>query len=88
MIFAGYKNQMNTFYRSNPGLYSRVAHHIDFPDYSNQELMDIANLFLSKQNYFFSPKASICFKEYIERRRKLPFFANERVNLPQIRSSL
>ena len=78
VIFAGYKEQMEKFYRSNPGLYSRVAHHIDFLDYSNQELMDIANLFLSTQNYSFSDKASICFEDYIERRKKLPFFANAR----------
>ena len=78
VIFAGYKEQMETFYRSNPGLYSRVAHHIDFPDYTNQELMGIANLFLSEQNYSFSKEASIAFKDYIARRRDLPFFANAR----------
>ena len=78
VIFAGYKDQMENFYRSNPGLYSRVAHHIDFPDYSNEELMKIARLFLSEQNYSFTNKASICFEEYIERRRNLPFFANAR----------
>ncbi len=78
VIFAGYKDEMEKFYLSNPGLYSRVAHHIDFPDYSNNELMQIAELLLSKQNYSFSTKASECFKEYIERRRNLPFFANAR----------
>ena len=78
VIFAGYKDQMETFYKSNPGLYSRVAHHIDFPDYTNKELMEIANLFLTKQNYSFSKEASITFEEYIERRRNLPFFANAR----------
>ena len=78
VIFAGYKDQMENFYRSNPGLYSRVAHHIDFPDYSNDELMEIARLFLSEQNYSFSKEASICFEDYIERRRHLPFFANAR----------
>ena len=78
VIFAGYKDQMENFYHSNPGLYSRVAHHIDFPDYSNEELMKIARLFLSEQNYSFSREASICFQEYIQRRRNLPFFANAR----------
>ena len=78
VIFAGYKDQMEDFYRSNPGLYSRVAHHIDFPDYSNEELMQIADIFLSEQNYIFSKEASICFEDYIERRRNLPFFANAR----------
>ncbi len=78
VIFAGYKDEMETFYKSNPGLYSRVAHHIDFPDYSNEELMEIAKLFLKEQNYCFSKEASICFEDYIERRRKLSFFANAR----------
>jgi len=78
VIFAGYKDQMETFYRSNPGLYSRVAHHIDFPDYTNQELMEISNLFLAEQNYSFTKEAQRSFEDYIERRRKLPFFANAR----------
>ena len=78
VIFAGYKEQMDIFYRSNPGLYSRVAHHIDFPDYTNKELMEIANLFLTEQNYSFSKEASITFEDYIVRRRSLPFFANAR----------
>ncbi len=78
VIFAGYKDLMESFYRSNQGLYSRVAHHIDFPDYTNQELMEIANLFLLEQNYSFSQKASIVFADYIQRRRELPFFANAR----------
>ena len=78
VIFAGYKDQMQTFYRSNPGLYSRVAHHIDFPDYTNQELMEIASIFLADQNYSFSREASLIFEDYIERRRNLPFFANAR----------
>ncbi|WP_320667345.1 CbbX protein [Prochlorococcus sp. MIT 1307] len=78
VIFAGYKDQMEIFYRSNPGLYSRVAHHIDFPDYTNEELMEIADLFLVEQNYSFSKEALITFEDYIERRRNLPFFANAR----------
>ncbi len=78
VIFAGYKEQMDIFYRSNPGLYSRVAHHIDFPDYTNRELMQIANLFLAEQNYAFSEQASTAFQDYIVRRRSLPFFANAR----------
>ena len=78
VIFAGYKDQMETFYRSNPGLYSRVAHHIDFPDYTNQELIEISNLFLAEQNYSFTKGARRSFGDYIERRRNLPFFANAR----------
>ncbi len=78
VIFAGYGDQMNNFYKCNPGLSSRVSHHIDFPDYSNDELMKIALLFLQKQNYCFSKGAYSSFQEYIDRRRELPFFANAR----------
>ena len=78
VIFAGYKDRMDTFYGSNPGLSSRVAHHLDFPDYSNDELMAIAALLLYAQHYRLSPDAEKAFVEYIERRRLLPFFANAR----------
>ena len=78
VIFAGYKDKMDAFYQSNPGLSSRVAHHIDFPDYSNQELLAIAQLFLVQQNYYFGDEAEGVFEDYIERRRQLPFFANAR----------
>ncbi|WP_320676504.1 CbbX protein [Prochlorococcus sp. MIT 1300] len=78
VVFAGYKERMNVFYKSNPGLSSRIAHHIDFPDYSNNELFEIAQLLLSQQNYCFSKEALTVFKDYIKRRRELPFFANAR----------
>ena len=78
VIFAGYREKMNVFYSSNPGLYSRIGHHIDFPDYTNDQLMAIASLLLEKQNYRFSKKAFELFNEYIKRRRKLSFFANAR----------
>ncbi len=78
VIFAGYKDLMESFYKSNPGLYSRVAHHIDFPDYTNKELLEIANLFLEEQNYSFSKEAKESFEDYIQKRRELPFFANAR----------
>ena len=78
VIFAGYKDRMETFYSSNPGLSSRVAHHLDFPDYSNDELMAIANLLLEAQHYQFNQEATFAFEDYIKRRRLLPFFANAR----------
>ena len=78
VIFAGYKDKMETFYSSNPGLSSRVAHHLDFPDYSDPELMAIADLLLEAQHYCFSAEAIEAFEEYIGRRRQLPFFANAR----------
>ncbi len=78
VIFAGYKDRMDIFYQSNPGLSSRVANHIDFPDYSATELLAIAQLILAAENYRFSEEAAAAFADYIQRRMQLPFFANAR----------
>lgn len=78
VIFAGYKDRMDIFYQSNPGLSSRVANHIDFPDYSAEELLAIAQLVLAGENYRFSEEATAAFTDYIHRRMQLPFFANAR----------
>jgi probable Rubsico expression protein CbbX len=78
VIFAGYKDRMDVFYQSNPGLSSRVANHIDFPDYTAEELLAIAKLILAEENYRFSEEASAAFADYIQRRMQLPFFANAR----------
>ena len=78
VIFAGYKDRMDIFYQSNPGLSSRVANHIDFPDYRAEELLAIAQLVLAAENYRFSQEATAAFADYIHRRMQLPFFANAR----------
>jgi probable Rubsico expression protein CbbX len=78
VIFAGYKERMDVFYQSNPGLSSRVANHIDFPDYTDAELLAIAKLILASENYRFSEEATEAFSLYIKRRRQLPYFANAR----------
>ncbi|MBM5792454.1 MAG: CbbX protein [Cyanobacteria bacterium M_surface_7_m2_037] len=78
VIFAGYKERMDVFYQSNPGLSSRVANHIDFPDYTAEELLAIARLILAEENYRFSEEALAAFADYIQRRMQLPFFANAR----------
>ena len=78
VIFAGYKDRMDDFFHSNPGLSSRVAHHIDFPDYDVDELMAIAHLMLENQNYVFGPGAEEAFRAYLERRVKRPRFAHGR----------
>lgn len=78
VIFAGYKDRMDVFYQSNPGLSSRVANHIDFPDYNATELLAIAQLILAAENYRFSEAAAAAFADYIQRRMQLPFFANAR----------
>jgi len=78
VILAGYKDKMDKFFMSNPGMRSRVAHHLDFPDYSPDELMAIAKLMLVEQNYRFSPEGEQAFAEYIPLRMKLTHFANAR----------
>ncbi|MCA1805976.1 MAG: CbbX protein [Xanthomonadaceae bacterium] len=78
VILAGYKDKMDRFFHSNPGMRSRIAHHIDFPDYRSEELLAIAKLMLAEQNYRFSPEADEAFAEYIDKRKKLEHFANAR----------
>ena len=78
VVFAGYKDRMDEFFRSNPGLSSRVAHHIDFPDYDVDELMAIAELMMRQQNYIYAPGAEEAFREYLERRVMRPRFAHGR----------
>jgi probable Rubsico expression protein CbbX len=78
VILAGYKDKMDVFFQSNPGMGSRIAHHIDFPDYSVDELVAIAKLMLKEQQYEFSPEAEKVFRDYLSRRIKQPRFANAR----------
>ena len=78
VILAGYKDRMDQFFRSNPGMRSRIAHHIDFPDYSPDELLAISKLMLAEQNYRFSEAAEQTFAEYIRLRMTLEHFANAR----------
>lgn len=78
VIFAGYGDKMERFFQSNPGLRSRIAHHIDFPDYTADELLAIAQRMLAAQNYRFSGDGYRAFAEYIQLRRTLPHFANAR----------
>jgi probable Rubsico expression protein CbbX len=78
VILAGYKDRMETFFRSNPGLSSRIAHHIDFPDYASDELLQIGDRMLAAQNYAFGPGAREAFQEYLSHRIGQPHFANAR----------
>ncbi|MDQ6629922.1 MAG: CbbX protein [Pseudomonadota bacterium] len=78
VILAGYKDRMDTFFSSNPGMASRIAHHIDFPDYSEDELMQIAQLMLGGLNYSFDEEARSTFGRYVHLRRQQPHFANAR----------
>ncbi|HEY7987371.1 MAG TPA: CbbX protein [Methylophilaceae bacterium] len=78
VILAGYKDRMDKFFHSNQGMRSRIAHHIEFPDYGADELLHIAKLMLATQNYRFSAEGEKAFAEYIPLRMKLPHFANAR----------
>jgi probable Rubsico expression protein CbbX len=78
VILAGYKDRMDEFFRLNPGMRSRVAHHVDFPDYEVDELMAIAALMLGRESYAFSPEAEEAFQSYLVRRMQQPLFAHAR----------
>jgi len=78
VILAGYKEPMDKFYDSNPGLSSRIANHIDFPDYSVEELLQIAKIMLDDQQYKLTPQAEVALSQYITKRKEKPLFANAR----------
>jgi probable Rubsico expression protein CbbX len=78
VILAGYADRMDRFFQSNPGFRSRIAHHIEFPDYTDEELLRIADSMLDSQNYHMTPEARAAMAEYIDRRRSQPHFANAR----------
>ena len=78
VILAGYKEPMDKFYESNPGLSSRIANHIDFPDYTTEELLKISKLMLEDQQYQLTPDAEVALESYIQKRKEKPLFANAR----------
>jgi probable Rubsico expression protein CbbX len=78
VILAGYRDRMDAFFRSNPGMASRVAHHLEFPDYTPEELVAIAGLMLRQLEYRLSPDALCAIQEYVARRMARPNFANAR----------
>ena len=78
VILAGYADRMDKFFSTNPGFRSRIAHHIDFPDYSDEELLEIAGKMMAQQNYHLSPDAREALVSYIAKRRTQPHFANAR----------
>ncbi len=78
VILAGYEDRMDKFFSTNPGFRSRIAHHIEFPDYSDAELLQIAEMMLATQNYHLAPEAREALTDYIAKRREQPHFANAR----------
>jgi probable Rubsico expression protein CbbX len=78
VVLAGYRARMETFLQCNPGLASRIAHHVDFPDYGLEELLAIADLFLARLRYELDPGAREALREYVSRRMVQPRFANAR----------
>jgi probable Rubsico expression protein CbbX len=78
VILAGYKDKMEKFYDSNPGLSSRIANHVDFPDYSPEELLKIGKIMLEEQQYQLTKEAEFVFLDYIKKRMEKPLFANAR----------
>ncbi|HQO15483.1 MAG TPA: CbbX protein [Methylotenera sp.] len=78
VILAGYKDRMDTFFQSNPGMSSRIAHHIDFPDYGQMELLAIAQKMVGDMHYQLDENATIAMQEYIAHRQTQPHFANAR----------
>jgi probable Rubsico expression protein CbbX len=78
VILAGYKDRMDSFFAANPGMSSRIAHHIDFPDYTLDELEDISKLMVRAEGYSLNPEAEKTFREYLQRRKDQPRFANAR----------
>jgi len=78
VIMAGYADRMETFFGSNPGMSSRIAHHLEFPDYTLDELVTIGEVMLSEQRYRLSAEAEPVFRDYLTRRMNQPRFANAR----------
>ena len=78
VILAGYKDRMDTFFQSNPGMSSRIAHHLDFPDYAQDELLQIGDKMLAQMNYRFGADGREAFSDYVTRRLAQPHFANAR----------
>jgi probable Rubsico expression protein CbbX len=78
VVLAGYKDRMDTFFQSNPGMSSRIAHHIDFPDYGQTELLAIAQKMVADMHYQLDEQATDAMRDYIAQRQAQPHFANAR----------
>ena len=78
VILAGYKDRMEEFFESNPGMRSRIAHHLDFAAYELDELVAIGRGMLEESRYYLSPDAEVTLREYLTGQMQRPEFANAR----------
>jgi probable Rubsico expression protein CbbX len=78
VVLAGYKDRMDEFFGSNPGMSSRIAHHLDFAAYELDELVHIGRRMMERSNYYLSPEAEAAFREYLTHQMGQPRFANAR----------
>jgi probable Rubsico expression protein CbbX len=78
VILAGYKDRMDHFFESNPGMSSRIAHHLDFAEYEVGELLAIGRLMLDRTSYYLSDEAETEFRDYLSLQMRQPRFANAR----------
>jgi probable Rubsico expression protein CbbX len=78
VILAGYKDRMDNFFESNPGMSSRIAHHLDFAEYDIDELLAIGRLMITRSSYYLSEDAESAFRDYLSVRRTQPRFGNAR----------
>ena len=78
VILAGYRDRMDEFFESNPGMSSRIAHHLDFAPYTQDELIAIGRAMLSDASYYLSDQAEAAFRDYLTLRMRQPRFANAR----------
>jgi probable Rubsico expression protein CbbX len=78
VIVAGYKDRMDRFFESNPGMSSRIAHHLDFAEYEVDQLLAIGRLMINRSSYYLSDEAELTFRDYLSVRRTQPRFGNAR----------
>ncbi len=78
VILAGYKDRMDGFFESNPGMSSRIAHHLDFAPYKLDELVAIGRAMLDRSAYYLAADAEMAFRDYLTLRMGQPRFANAR----------
>merc|ERR1711988_180321 len=78
IILAGYRNLMTKMLNANLNLMSRMGNWIDFPDYNDDELLEISQLLANTYGYNYDNDAQDTFKEFMRIRKEFPYFSNAR----------